>query len=111
MIEGTGVGALRRCQFTHGEFEEPVEVWQPGRELTFGVRAQPARLDGSIKVRRGQFLLQPLEDGGTLVTGTTWYEVLLYPPVYWDLWMHYFLHTTHTRALEHIRDLAERRVY
>ena len=111
VIEGRGEGALRRCQFHTGEFLEPIEVWQPGRELTFAVKGQPARLEGCIAVRRGQFLFQPMSDGSTVVTGTTWYELSMFPEVYWDLWMGYFLHTTHMRALEHIRDLSERRVY
>lgn len=110
-IEGRGVGAIRHCEFTHGEFVEPILVWKPGQELTFAVTAQPSRLSGSINVRRGQFLFEPQADGSTLLTGTTWYEVSLFPPVYWDRWMSYFLHTTHRRALEHVRDLSERRVY
>ena len=111
IIEGRGVGAVRHCQFHTGEFIEPIEVWRPGRELTFSVKGQPARLDGSVTVRRGQFLFQPRDNGYVDVTGTTWYEVSLFPPVYWDMWMAYFLHTTHMRALEHVRDLSENRVY
>ena len=94
-----------------GEFVGHREVWKQGRELTFGVTAQPARLQGSGNVTRGQFILQPQEDGSTLVTGTTWYEVSLFPGTYWNTWMYYFLHVTHMRALEHVRDLSEKRVY
>jgi hypothetical protein len=38
-------GALRRCIFTNGTFEEPIQVWRAPRELTFGVRKQPAAVD------------------------------------------------------------------
>lgn len=111
VIEGRGVGAIRRCKFDTGEFVEPIEVWSPGRCLRFGVVAQPERLDGSVRVRRGQFLFDAQPDGSTLLTGTTWYEVSLFPGTYWNLWMDYFLHVTHMRALEHVRDLSEQRVY
>jgi uncharacterized membrane protein YhaH (DUF805 family) len=111
VIEGQGPGAIRRCIFHTGEFVEPIEVWEPGRELTFGVTAQPARLEGCVNVRRGQFKFVTRTDGSTTVIGTTWYEVSLFPGIYWDLWMQQFLHATHRRALEHIRDLAEQRSY
>lgn len=110
-IEGRGVGAIRHCQFHTGEFVEPVEVWKPGQELRFGVTSQPVRLQGSVNVTRGQFLLDRQPDGSTLVTGTTWYQVSMFPNPYWNLWMDHFLHVTHMRALEHVRDLSEQRVY
>ena len=40
-IDGEGPGAIRRCNFTTGTFVEPIEVWSPGRELTFSVKEQP----------------------------------------------------------------------
>jgi uncharacterized membrane protein YhaH (DUF805 family) len=108
-IDGTGAGALRRCIFTTGEFEEPIEVWQPGRELTFGVRAQPAGLDGYLRVTRGQFLLLPHADGTTTLRGTTWMEVKVGPTSYWRAWTRLFVHEIHMRVLRHIQALAEHR--
>jgi hypothetical protein len=43
-IEGTGVGAIRHCIFTTGEFVEPIEVWDEPRRLRFSVADQPELL-------------------------------------------------------------------
>src|SRR5207237_6823083 len=32
-ISGTGVGAVRRCEFSTGPFVEPITVWDPPRRL------------------------------------------------------------------------------
>ena len=40
-IEGSGVGAVRHCEFSTGAFVEPVTVWEPGKRLAFDVAAQP----------------------------------------------------------------------
>jgi hypothetical protein len=36
-IEGTGVGAVRYCDFTTGSFVEPVTAWEEGRLLAFDI--------------------------------------------------------------------------
>src|SRR5207244_574388 len=71
-IDGRDPGALRRCIFTNGEFEEPIEVWDEPRELRFGVRRQPQNIDEYVSIRRGQFLLTDNHDGTTTLRGTTW---------------------------------------
>src|SRR5581483_913465 len=106
-IEGEGVGATRRCIFTNGTFVEPIEVWDPGRELAFGVRSQPPGLGQYIHVTRGQFLLRDNGDGTTTLRGTTWYQLRVAPAVYWHLWTQPFLHAIHMRVLVHVKDLAE----
>jgi hypothetical protein len=106
-IDGAGVGALRRCIFTNGTFEEPIEVWRPGRELTFGVRGQPANLDPYLHVTRGQFLLRPNPDGTTTLRGTTWYALDVFPTRYWAAWTRTFLHAIHMRVLRHIARVSE----
>lgn len=40
-IEGTGVGAVRHCNFTTGSFVEPITVWDEPRLLKFDVVEQP----------------------------------------------------------------------
>ena len=40
-IDGAGVGAVRRCEFSTGPFVEPITVWDPPRRLGFDVTAQP----------------------------------------------------------------------
>ena len=73
-IEGNGVGAVRRCEFSTGAFVEPIEVWDEPRLLRFAVTSNPApmrewnplfeihppHLDGFLVSKRGQFQLTPL---------------------------------------------------
>lgn len=120
-IEGEGPGAIRRCNFTTGTFVEPIEVWSPGRELTFSVTAQPdpmveqtlwngvrpPHLDGYLATTRGQFLLEPLPDGRTRLVGSTWYRTGMQPEVYWRLWGDAIIHRIHMRVLRHVAKLAE----
>lgn len=121
-IDGRGVGAVRHCVFTTGAFVEPIEVWDEPRLLRFGVSAQPAvmdelspyphlhppHLDGYLQSRRGQFLLEPLPNGHTRLTGTTWYQNSFWPGQYWGVWSDYIIHRIHGRVLAHIKREAER---
>src|SRR6185295_6785300 len=120
-IEGEGPGAIRRCNFTTGTFVEPIEVWSPGRELTFAVKDQPdpmieqtlwngprpAHLDGTLATTRGQFLLEPLPGNKTRVVGRTWYRTGMTPEAYWRLWGDAIIHRIHMRVLRHVAKLAE----
>jgi hypothetical protein len=120
-IVGRGIGAVRYCEFSTGPFVEPIRVWDEGRllrftvtsnpeplrELTFYKSVHPPHLNGYFLSRQGQFLLRPLPNGHTLLSGTTWYELRMGPGVYWRLWSDYIVHQIHSRVLEHIRSLAE----
>jgi uncharacterized membrane protein YhaH (DUF805 family) len=120
-IDGEGPGAVRRCEFTTGTFVEPIEIWAPGRELTFSVTAQPdpmveqtlwhsvrpPHLDGYLRSTRGQFSLEPLDGGRTRLTGRTWYRTGMTPEPYWRLWADAIIHRIHLRVLEHVTTLAE----
>lgn len=120
-IEGTGVGSMRRCVFTTGEFLEPIEIWDEPKLLRFSVKSNPApmheqnpfkeihppHLDGYFISRQGQFQLTPTPSGGTLLTGTTWYEHGLWPAIYWQLWSDYIIHQIHYRVLKHIKKKSE----
>jgi uncharacterized membrane protein YhaH (DUF805 family) len=108
-IAGSGVGARRRCVFDTGVFVEPIEVWEPGRELTFGVVAQPGHLDRDVRVHRGQFKLSRNPDGTTRLEGTTWFSVTIWPQWYWTAWVDAIIHAIHLRALDHIKGLSEGR--
>jgi hypothetical protein len=121
-IAGTGVGAVRTCEFTTGDFVEPITAWEPGRRLAFDVREQPdplrelnpfgpvdaPHLRGTLRSRRGEFLLTPLDDGRTLLEGRTWISVDMDPNLYWAWMSERIVHRIHERVLEHIRGLAER---
>jgi hypothetical protein len=119
VIEGEGVGAIRRCRFTTGEFVEPIEVWDPPHELGFGVLHQPQpmfemtpwdihppHLDGYFRSTRGRFLLEPLPGGRTRVTGQTFYELDIAPRAYWRLWADHLVHRIHLRVLRHVARIS-----
>jgi hypothetical protein len=120
-ITGEGVGAIRRCEFTTGAFIEPIEVWSPGRELTFSVSSQPdpmreltlfpgarpPHLDGYLETTRGQFLLEPLPGGKTRLRGRTWYRTNMVPEAYWRSIADPILHAIHLRVMGHVARLAE----
>jgi hypothetical protein len=120
VIEGEGVGAVRRCRFTTGEFIEPITAWDPPRHLGFDVEATPApmrelspwdihprHLDGYFRTTRGRFLLEPLDGGRTRLTGTTWYRLDLAPRPYWMAWADMLIHRIHERVLGHVKRLSE----
>ena len=119
-IEGTGVGAVRHCNFTTGSFVEPITVWDEPRLLKFDVVEQPApmkelsfweidapHLHDYFVSKQGQFKLTLLPNGNTLLEGTTWYYHNIKPTFYWQLWSDYIIHKIHDRVLTHIRKNAE----
>jgi len=120
-IQGEGVGAIRRCRFSTGDFVEPITRWDEPRLLAFSVASQPApmrelspwggihppHLDGFLRSRRGQFRLRALPGGRTLLEGTTWYENRMWPAAYWRLWSDELIHQIHRRVLEHVAREAE----
>jgi hypothetical protein len=95
-IEGSGVGAIRYCEFSTGPVVEPIEVWDEPRLLRFRVTENPApmnewspyarivtkHLHGYLISKRGQFRLTRLANNRTLLEGTTWYQHSLWPAEY-----------------------------
>lgn len=120
-IEGHGVGAIRRCNFTTGAFVEPITVWNEPELLAFSVLDQPPpmiesspygdlqvpHLDGYFRSYKGQFQLEELANGQTKLSGTTWYSHNIYPGFYWRLWSDHILHKIHFRVLHHIKMESE----
>jgi hypothetical protein len=118
-IDGHGVGALRHCVFSTGEFLEPITVWDEPNELAFDVIAQPdpltelspyrhlrpPHLNGYFQSHRGEFRLTRTAHG-TLLAGTTWYSNRLEPQIYWKL-SDALIHRIHIRVLEQIKREAE----
>jgi uncharacterized membrane protein YhaH (DUF805 family) len=121
-IFGCGAGAVRHCNFSTGPFVEPIEVWDEPHLLKFSVtqnpepmqewtpyrEVHPAHLDGYLESRAGQFRLVPLDDGRTLLEGTTWYYHRLWPAAYWKVWSDHIIHTIHKRVLNHVKELSEK---
>jgi uncharacterized membrane protein YhaH (DUF805 family) len=120
-IEGRGVGAIRRCEFSTGPFVEPITAWDEPHRLTFDVVAQPSpmtewspyhtlhppHLDRSFRSRRGEFRLIPLPGERTRLEGRTWYELDMGPLPYWQLWADWIVHAIHDRVLTHVKRLSE----
>jgi hypothetical protein len=119
-IEGSGVGAIRHCNFTTGSFVEPITVWHKPHLLKFKVLEQPAplkeisfwdinapHLHDYFVSKQGQFKLTALPDGKTLLEGTTWYYHDIKPEAYWRIWSNYIIHQIHNRVLTHIKEKSE----
>ena len=123
-IDGKGVGAVRHCVFSTGEFVEPIRVWDQPRLLKFDVTSQPPvmkewslydnikppHLENYLVSHQGQFRLVQLSDGHTLLEGTTWYENRMWPGQYWRIWSDFIIHRIHNRVLKHIKKLSEEKV-
>lgn len=120
-IDGQGVGAIRHCIFTTGEFVEPIQVWDENRLLRFSVVQQPEpmeelspyphlktpHLHGYLQSQEGELRLTALPGGKTLLEGTTWYTDRIWPSQYWQLWSDLMIHHIHLRVLNHIKSLSE----
>ena len=120
-IEGSGVGAIRYCEFSTGPFVEPIEVWDELRLLRFRVTENPApmhewspyakvlpkHLHGYLISKQGQFRLTRLPNNRTMLEGTTWYQHGLWPAEYWRWWSDAIIHRIHLRVMNQIRTLAE----
>ena len=120
-IEGTGVGAIRYCDFTTGSFVEPITAWEENRMLAFDIVAQappmtewspyrkvnPPHLDGYFAATHGEFRLTPLPGGRTRLEGRTEYVVDMFPQAYWTLPAGRIVAAIHGRVLRHIAALSE----
>ena len=121
-IKGTGVGAIRYCNFTTGSFVEPITTWNEPNLLQFSVQSQPIpmnewnpfwnihppHLDSYFKSYKGQFKLKRIQNNVTLLEGTTWYKVDIYPEFYWKIWSDLIIHKIHNRVLNHIKIESEK---
>ncbi|HEX3798990.1 MAG TPA: hypothetical protein VH413_09845 [Verrucomicrobiae bacterium] len=120
-IDGQGVGAIRHCIFTTGEFLEPIEVWDQPHRLRFSVADQPEPLEelspyghldaphlhGYLESHEGELRLIALPGGKTRLEGTTWYTDRISPTPYWQIWSDMLIHHIHLRVLNHIKALSE----
>ncbi len=121
-INGEGVGAIRYCNFTTGSFMEPITTWNEPYLLEFTVESQPPsmkewnpiwdihppHLNGYFTSHKGQFQLEKRGNNVTLLKGTTWYTVDIYPQFYWKLWANTIIHKIHNRVLKHIKTESEK---
>ncbi len=119
-IEGTGVGAIRYCQFNTGDFIEPITAWEENKLLAFNVKSQPIplkeisfwdvnspHLHDYFVSTKGEFKIIEQGNGKVLLKGTTWYYQNIQPNFYWNLWSDMIIHKIHTRVLHHIKAVSE----
>ncbi len=120
-IEGTGVGAIRYCNFSTGTFVEPITHWEENKRLAFVVAEQPLpmtevspyvgihppHLDWAVISERGEFLLNDLGDGKIELVGTTWFHTVMEPEPYWGWLSDRMIHAIHARVLNHIKTTVE----
>ena len=121
-IDGTGVGAIRYCNFTTCSFVEPITTWDEPNLLQFDVveqpipmnefnpfwDIQPPHLDGYFLSKKGQFKLTEISDSQTKLEGTTWYKLDIMPQVYWQIWSDFIVHKIHNRVSNHIKIETEK---
>ncbi len=115
-LEGKGVGAVRRCEFSTGAFVEPITAWDEPSRLAFDVRSQPPpmhewspyrhvyaqHLLDTLQSRRGEFRLIALAGGRTRLEGRTFYQLSMEPQTYWAFFSDLLIHQIHQRVLAHI---------
>ncbi len=120
-IDGSGVGAIRLCSFSTGDFVEPITHWEPPTRLAFDVKEQPLPLQetnpwgdihpphlyNSFRSSRGEFQLIQQPDGSILLRGNTHYRLAMGPTSYWALLSDQVVHTIHLRVLNHIKHISE----
>jgi len=120
-IEGQGVGAIRYCEFSTGPFVEPITVWSEPDHLAFDVIEQPASLQelsfydnvnaphihDFFRSTNGEFRLTSVDDNNTLLEGTTWYKMEIYPHFYWRPISEWLVHKIHKRVLKQIAVQSE----
>jgi uncharacterized membrane protein YhaH (DUF805 family) len=121
-LRGSGLGAQRECQFSSGEFIEPIRVWQENERLVFSISGEPLVMEelspyGHIHTRHvdgeyfqaqdAEFVLTRLSGRRTLLTGTSHYRNRMWPVSYWRLWSDAIVHQIHVRVFQHIKRLAE----
>lgn len=120
-IEGSGVGAIRFCNFNTGAFVEPITAWDEPHLLAFDVREQPpimieTGLSGDfhpahlnyLRPESGEFRLFE-RDGKTVIQGTTFYTHDIAPDWYWKIYSDAIIQRIHLRVLNHIKQLSEQR--
>jgi uncharacterized protein DUF805 len=121
-LHGVGIGAQRECQFSSGQFAEPIVGWEENRRLRFTIAAAPLLMEewspwGHISTRHidehyfrahdAEFTLSTLGNGNTLLTGVSRYENRMWPSAYWRLWTDAIVHDIHLRVFRFVKETSE----
>lgn len=121
-VSDRGVGGIRYANFTTGTFVQRITKWQEPQLLQFSVESTPQGMkewnpycvmhpphnDGYYKAYKGEFRLRRIGNNVTLLEGTNWYKIDIYPQFYWQLWVNAVIHKVHKRVLENIKSESEK---
>lgn len=120
-IHGQGVGAIRHCTFSTGDFVEPITTWDAPHHLAFSVTENPPpmnelsiyhdlhapHLHDHMLSQKGEFRLTQ-KGNKTILEGTTWYTHSIAPEFYWSIISDQIIHRIHLRVLNHIKTHTEK---
>ena len=121
-LRGSGLEAQRECQFSSGQFVEPIRVWRENERLGFSISSEPLVMEelspyghihtqhidgGYFEAEDADFTLTRLSGGRTRLTGTSHYRNRMWPVSYWRLWSDAILRQIHGRVFRQIKRLAE----
>lgn len=121
-MEGTGIGAVRKLEWTHGvQFEEVITDWQQDRRLAWDFRftqdSIPDRVEAHIdvdsdylQIADGDYVLETLAADRTRLTLTTRYRMATPINAYCKLWGKIFLNDFHSTVLKVVKDRSEAQV-
>ncbi|MEP2447878.1 MAG: hypothetical protein ABJI69_11650, partial [Balneola sp.] len=104
-----------------GDFVEPITTWDYPNLIQFDVLEQPQplqewspygkivtpHLDNYFRSIKGEFKLETLPNGNTVIIGTTWYKNEMYPALYWKVIADKILSDIHLRVLKQIKTQSE----
>ncbi len=114
-MESTGiakVGGRRDCLLSGGvDIGEKIVVADQCRRLEFVIDKQPVHpeITRHFVLLRGRIDLQDDGQGGTILTGTSWYRLNVAPVAYFGLWSDAVVHQTHLRVFGWMDELAQTR--
>ncbi|RYX84882.1 SRPBCC family protein [bacterium] len=106
------VGGRRDCLFSGGvSVGEKVVKVDEGRMIEFEIDKQPNHPEvvNHFEVTRARMELLPDGHGGTIMRGTGWYNLQVYPTWYFAPWCDAALHHVHERVFLHMERLARQK--
>lgn len=118
---GQRAGDSRTCLLSTGPMPERITEIVPDRLLRFRVLGTPACMKelnpfGEVKARhlvgyytceQGEFRLDPLPGGKTLLEGSSTYSFRIYPAAYWSLWTDHIVEQVHQEVMQEVKRRAE----
>ena len=115
-----GVGGVRQASFAGGVlFTETVDVWEPERRLSFSIHPETAQIPNTtldehvtvggpyFDVLRGEYRIEPLENGITRLHLTSWQRISTDFNWYAHLWTDAIMSDLQRTILQVVKKRAE----